>query len=99
MCHEKYHHDPELRAVANTLSGLPSATDASKRQRSSKVAALLLNTACSTGLLDFIENGTPHLSSGDRNMLRVKVKAIYARQCQEALDLLHPSEPIDDVPF
>lgn len=98
MCHEKYHHDQGLRAVANVLSGVASATDSTTKERSQTVSALLLNTACSVGLLDYIRTSCGHLPSGERDRLLVRVKAILARQQMEALDMLVPTPP-DDVPF
>lgn len=98
MCHEKYHHDPDLRAVANVLAGLPTATSVQGRQRSQTVAALLLNTCCTVGLLDYLKSSAEHLPSGERHRLMVRVKAIHARQMQEAMNLVYPSDPDDDQP-
>lgn len=98
MCHDKYHVDPDLRAVANRLTGLQTAQGSIARERSQAVSALLLNTACCSGLLDYLEVGCSDIPSGEWMRLHVRLKSIMARFQTEALDLMRPADD-DQPPF
>ena len=99
MCHEKYHHDADLRAVANFMTGLATARSSATRERSSIASAMLLNTACCEGLLAFVEENTLALSTGERHRLLTKLRSVRARMAQDAMSKLANWYPEDEPPF
>jgi hypothetical protein len=98
MCHEKYHVDPELRALANRLSGLPLASTAEQRERCMTVAQMLLARCCLEGLAFYLEDGYAALPTGEVARLLTKVASIRERLSMEAATMLRVEET-SEVPF
>lgn len=99
MCHEKYHVDPDLRAIANRLTGLPLAVSSSARDKCLTAARLLLDTACCEGLLALIDSRHLDIQVTERSMLSVRLRAIRERLGQTADAMLGDMLAEDSVPF
>lgn len=98
MCHEKYHVDPELRAVANRLTGLPFAEGTEQRERCMTISRMLLDRCACEGLAYYLEAGYAQVPSGEANRLLVKLKSIQQRMSAEAAAML-VEELVEEVPF
>jgi hypothetical protein len=97
MCHEKYHIDPDIRAIANRLSGLPLARTDGQRERCMTAAQMLLARCCCEGLSFYLENGYADIPTGEVNRLMTKLAAVRGRLAEEALAMLG-RDRADDEP-
>lgn len=101
MCHERYHIDSELRAVVNTMVGLPEAKTPADRERYMDIARMTVDKAVSVGLLYALELGFPLPKGVRKYTLVAKVSAIQARLSADAYNWLARDEgpSVDEVPF
>jgi hypothetical protein len=99
MCHEKYHVDPDLRAVANRLSGLPLAKGDAQRERCMTVSQMLLDRAACEGLAYYLEAGLASIPSGEVHRILVRLSSIRARLAVDAITMLEKEQAEDEVPF
>jgi hypothetical protein len=100
MCHEKYHVDPDLRAIANVMVGLPMASSSASRERCLTASQLLLATATCEGLLAYVEENPIGMPSGEKYRLTVRLLSLRQRFAGEATGLLTSWYPDDqDTPF
>ena len=99
MCHEKYHVDPDLRAIANRLTGLPMAESPASKERSQTASQLLLNVACCEGLVCYVDEMCQHLPSGERHRIYIRLRSIRQRFANEAEQMIAAMDTADEVPF
>ncbi len=98
MCHEKYHVDEDVRAIANRLSGLSLAKGDAQRERCMTVSRMLLDRAACEGLAYYLEAGLASIPTGEVNRLLTRLSAIRARMAVDAMRMLE-REQEDEVPF